>query len=91
MTATMIENDLDTPLIYDLDFDQDEACELEEECTERAEYKIQMNCCGQVYVSCEEHLFWLHDTIKNEESISTCLRCNTWLIDGVGFSVVGRV
>lgn len=61
MTATIVEQGVDTDSILLLDFDHAPQCEAEEhtgsdECLNAAEYKMILSCCAELWLMCEDHM-----------------------------------
>ena len=52
MTTTVNETDFE--VIEFLDFDFAPPCESEQGCDQTATWRVQLSCCGKVYLFCEE-------------------------------------
>ena len=68
MTATIIEEGVDTDLTFLLDFDYAPQCEIEEhmgdECDRPAEYKLVLSCCAEMWLLCEDHMLIIVNEMK---------------------------
>ena len=62
MTATILEEEVDTDITHLLDFLQAPQCEIKEhapgqdECLEAAEFKLVLSCCAEMWLLCEDHM-----------------------------------
>lgn len=70
MTATIIEEDVDTDLTFMLDFHYAPECEFEqhtgeEDCEEVAEYRLVLSCCAEVWLLCEDHMLRVVNFVRN--------------------------
>ena len=54
MSATLIDNDLDTDILGMLDFEFAPPCEAPAGCDGTAEWTIRTGCCGHLYILCQE-------------------------------------
>lgn len=82
MSATVIENDLDTDLLSVLDFEFAPPCEVPKGCDNTAEWKVTVSCCGQMYLMCQvcvDHLLeWHRDVSRLAVPVNTkCVVCKT--------------
>jgi hypothetical protein len=69
MTATIIEEEVDTDSITLLDFSYAPECEFrqhtgEEQCEEQAEYRLVLSCCAEVWLLCEDHMLRVVNFVK---------------------------
>lgn len=57
--SALTDHDTDNMTIEHLDFDYEEPCEYNprEPCDHAAEWKVITNCCGKIFLFCDEH-FW---------------------------------
>lgn len=70
MTATIIEEEVDTDSILLLDFNHAPQCEYEQhvgkhECDEAAQYKMVLSCCAELWLMCEDHMLEAVNFVKN--------------------------
>lgn len=95
---TLIDEDLDTFDLTDLDWDFAPPCDAHDDdgngCDNTAEYIIVLSCCAKRLLLCEECLFGIVEWLKRMPLWRTmkCPHCDTILWMGPGHvKVIGRI
>lgn len=69
MTATIVEEEVDTDITSMLDFLQPPQCEIANitklpECVNAAEFKMVLSCCAEMWLMCEDHMLMVVNEFK---------------------------
>lgn len=90
MTATLIDEEVDTIVLDDVDLDL--PCEAETPCDRRAEWKVRVRCCNNLWLLCQECVdAVITDFVKYKSRTVRCAKCHKMQLMGNFVGSVHRI
>lgn len=92
MTATLIESDTDVDTIVFDSVDLDKPCEAETPCDNRAEWRVRVKCCNNLWLLCQPCVDTLiEQVVKHKKTQIRCAKCKNLRLMGDFVSSINRL
>lgn len=90
VTATMIDQEVDTIVLDDVDLDL--PCEAETPCDNRAEWKVRVKCCNNMWLLCQQCVdAVIQDFVKHKSLTVRCAKCKKMQLMGNFVGSIERI